>query len=84
MGTSAMMNHCEATEMMTNVVTMLNRQPIIWISTIGSVASSVSVSLLKRLMMRPEGVVSKNDIGSRRILASMPACSVRQARRLNQ
>ena len=36
----------------------------------GIFSSMVYISLENRLRIRPEGVVSKNDIGSRRILLS--------------
>ena len=37
---------------------------------LGSVSSMVLISLENRLRIRPEGVVSKNDIGSRRMFTS--------------
>ena len=42
-------------------------------------ASTVSTSLEKRLRILPRGVVSKNDMGLRRLLANRSACSFREA-----
>jgi len=41
----------------------------------GSDESTTSMSLEKRLMMRPIGVLSKNDIGARSPLLRMDVCS---------
>ena len=48
----------------------------------GSVLSMVSISLAKRLTTRPMGVVSKNDMGPRRIRVSMPECMTLPADRV--
>lgn len=47
--------------------------------TIGIVLSIVSTSLLKRLMVRPSGVVSKKDMGSRMTLLIRWECRRRAA-----
>lgn len=49
---------------------------------IGRVLSMVSISFAKRLTTRPMGVVSKNDIGPRRIRVSMPECMILLADRV--
>ena len=46
----------------------------------GIVSSMVQISLEKRFKMRPSGVVSKNDIGERRILDIMELWSFLEAR----
>ena len=43
----------------------------------GSKPSTVSMSREKRFRMRPIGVVSKNIIGERMMLASIRACRMR-------
>ncbi len=45
----------------------------------GMLASNTSMSLEKRFIIRPSGVVSKNDIGARRILESRFSWSARDA-----
>ena len=47
---------------------------------LGSRLSMVSMSREKRLRMRPIGVVSKNSMGERRTLCSMPSCRMPEAR----
>lgn len=47
--------------------------------TAGKRASTTSVSFENRFMMRPRGVVSKNDIGKRTVLLSSPLCRLRAA-----
>ena len=65
--------------MSTSVVRMLNMHPVSWMSTMGSSVSSTSVSREKRLMMRPEGVESKNVWGRVITRSSMWPCSTREA-----
>lgn len=48
---------------------------------IGSTLSITSTSFENRLRMRPSGVVSKNDIGSRIVFFSSLLCKSRAARR---
>ena len=47
---------------------------------VGSCASTVFTSFEKRFMMRPMGVVSKNDMGARRMRLSMASKVERAAR----
>ena len=58
-------NHGEAMEMSTKVVMMLKKQPSAWMSTPPISVSFDCVSFPKRLITRPDGVVSKKLIGSR-------------------
>ena len=48
----------------------------------GRVSSMILTSLEKRLRMRPRGVVSKKDMGERRMLLSMVLCKVLEAKKL--
>jgi hypothetical protein len=45
-----------------------------WMKMPGKLLSTTSVSLEKRLMIRPDGVVSKKLMGRRSTLLSMPTC----------
>ncbi len=45
----------------------------------GMLTSRVSISLEKRFTMRPMGVVSKKDMGARRMLTRRSKCRIREA-----
>ena len=65
--------------MINSVVTTPANVPIQMFRASGMLISRVSMSLEKRLTIRPMGVVSKKDIGAWRMLASRSRCRMREA-----
>ena len=80
MGGRATVNHFVATHTMMSVVMMFEMHPRNCTTMPGNTISIVSVSRLKRLMMRPLGVVSKKLMGIFITRESKFSCIHRHAR----
>jgi hypothetical protein len=74
-GTSAMANQRVVTEMTIRMAMYVATLPANWIMEVDSTESMISTSREKRLRMRPAGLVSKKDLGSRRMWSSSWLCS---------
>lgn len=76
-GTPTLMKIGVEIEMTTKMATTLKNIQIQFLMTDGNRASITSVSLENRFIIRPNGVVSKNDIGSLIVFFKSPLCKFR-------
>ena len=72
--------HNACSKFKTELNTARANPPLLYLNEFGMAWSMMYMSFEKRLRMRPRGVVSKNDMGERRMFFSMLSWRLREAR----